>query len=91
VDVCPESCIRLVAVDRIEFGGVGERLGVDRGVFGVELGDMAPGELGRGVGTALLKNETRCIRCGLCAERCPVNVITMEAFSIKGQEVLAGA
>jgi len=91
VDVCPESCIRLVAVDRIEFGGVGERLGADKRAFGVELGDMAPQELRLGFGTALLKNETRCIRCGLCAERCPVNVITMEAFSIKGQEVLAGA
>ncbi len=33
-------------------------------------------------GSAMIKDETRCIRCGLCAERCPVQVITMEAYHI---------
>ena len=28
----------------------------------------------------MVKDETICIRCGLCAERCPVRTITMEAF-----------
>ena len=31
----------------------------------------------------MVKDETRCIRCGLCAIRCPVNEITMEAFHFK--------
>ena len=30
----------------------------------------------------MVKDETICIRCGLCAERCPVNTITMEAFEV---------
>ena len=31
-------------------------------------------------GAVLLKDETACIRCGLCARRCPSGVITMQAF-----------
>jgi NAD-dependent dihydropyrimidine dehydrogenase PreA subunit len=31
--------------------------------------------------SAIIKDEDRCIRCGLCAQRCPVNAITMEQFS----------
>jgi ferredoxin len=30
----------------------------------------------------MVKDETICIRCGLCAERCPVHTITMEAFEV---------
>jgi ferredoxin len=31
---------------------------------------------------AIVKDEARCIRCGLCAERCPTGAITMEALEI---------
>ncbi len=50
-------------------------------LYGVELDDVAADELGVITGSAMLKDETRCIRCGLCAERCPVDVITMEAYT----------
>ncbi len=43
---------------------------------------MAPEELGEGVGSVMLKDETRCIRCGLCAARCPANTITMESYNL---------
>ena len=33
---------------------------------------------------AILKDETLCIRCGLCAERCPVGAVTMERVEAIG-------
>jgi ferredoxin len=51
-------------------------------LFRVELDDVAAEELGIITGSAMIKDETRCIRCGLCAERCPVQVITMEAYHL---------
>ena len=32
--------------------------------------------------SAILKDESRCIRCGLCAVRCPTDAMTMEKFTI---------
>jgi len=28
----------------------------------------------------MLKDETTCIRCGLCASRCPTHAVTMKKF-----------
>jgi ferredoxin len=33
-------------------------------------------------GGAILKDEDRCIRCGLCADRCPTGAVTMELLEI---------
>ena len=80
VDVCPESCLRLVPLEQITFGaGTLEHIQSQGELYAVELDDVAAEELGVITGSAMLKDETRCIRCGLCAARCPVNVITMEA------------
>jgi NADPH-dependent glutamate synthase beta subunit-like oxidoreductase/NAD-dependent dihydropyrimidine dehydrogenase PreA subunit len=69
VDVCPEQCIDLVALARIASAGKPESL----------LPDGTPLRF-LGGGAALIKDETACIRCGLCARRCPAGTITMQSF-----------
>jgi ferredoxin len=43
---------------------------------------LTPGELNATEGSVMVKDETICIRCGLCAERCPAHTITMEGFEV---------
>ena len=63
VDVCPTSCLKLTAFDTLAPSPALTRL----------LGDGDATAV-----TAILKDEDRCIRCGLCAMRCPADAITME-------------
>jgi NADPH-dependent glutamate synthase beta subunit-like oxidoreductase len=67
-DVCPESCLRLV--DIADLRGH-ENL---QSAFLARYGRVP----GRGEQAAIIKDEARCIRCGLCAVRCPTGAITME-------------
>lgn len=81
VDVCPEDCLQLVPLNQIEFPDETlEHIRNNVELYAVELDDVAAEELGVITGSAMLKDETKCIRCGLCAARCPVNVISMEAY-----------
>ncbi len=79
VDVCPRYCFRMVKLDEIEGDEHLEQL--VEGCFGVSL-ERIRNE--RGVlpesGTAMIKDESMCIQCGLCAKRCPTGAISMETF-----------
>jgi formate dehydrogenase (NADP+) beta subunit len=68
VDVCPTVCLKLVTFDRLA-------LSPELETAASEL-NLDPADL-----SAIIKDEERCIRCGLCAERCPTTAITMEKFS----------
>lgn len=66
-DVCPELCLRLVSLETLE-GGSELDSALD---FVLDGGE-------RSSASAIIKDETKCIRCALCATRCPVDAITME-------------
>jgi ferredoxin len=83
VDVCPENCLELVSLDRITFDqATTAQLADVRELLGLELGDIRAEELGVITGSAMIKDESRCLRCGLCAARCPAGTITMESFNL---------
>lgn len=75
VDVCPMDCLKLVRYDSLE---------MDREVAAF---------IGRGDGgaplAAMLKDETACIRCGLCQRRCPTGAVQLMEFLFE-EEVVYG-
>jgi len=83
VDVCPENCLQLVPLKEFEFPSETlQQMAATSDSRALELLHLSPEELAAGEGSVMVKDETICIRCGLCAERCPVNTITMEAFEV---------
>ncbi len=87
VDVCPENCLQLVPLNQFSFSDeTRQQLAATSDSRALELLHLSPQELSSGEGSVMVKDETICIRCGLCAERCPVKTITMEAFEVFDRE-----
>jgi NADPH-dependent glutamate synthase beta subunit-like oxidoreductase len=69
-DVCPEKCLTFVPLERVEMPP--EQLESALDSYGHDRDQPL---------TVLLKDDTVCIRCGLCALRCPTEAMTMERFN----------
>ena len=75
VDICPESCIELVTLDRVDAAAELQEI---QQAYDIVIN----GATDDNVGSVMIKDEDRCIRCGLCAMRCPVACITMEGYAV---------
>ncbi|HSP07931.1 MAG TPA: FAD-dependent oxidoreductase, partial [Acidobacteriota bacterium] len=75
VDICPEFCLKLVPVEDLDLPQEAlEKI--------VESRDLAGQTL-----SAMIKDDEKCIRCGLCALRCPTDAMTMEVFHYEEREI----
>ena len=71
-DICPQNCIEIIPRNNINYPE--ETVGIMVEKFEMNLQTLTD------KGMVLIKNEEICIRCGLCAKRCPAGTIKMEAF-----------
>jgi NADPH-dependent glutamate synthase beta subunit-like oxidoreductase len=76
VDVCPEYCLAIVPFESLDLDDATRAGLAERAeANGLPL-------------SAMVKDDDRCIRCGLCAVRCPTEAMTMEKFSIRERETV---
>ncbi len=92
VDVCPDDCLHLVGLSQVARDD--RLLDLAEKTWGIdpqEIAASSPEELDA-LGAVMLKDETACIRCALCATRCPTHAFTMRRFVFHRQlETAPGA
>jgi NADPH-dependent glutamate synthase beta subunit-like oxidoreductase len=77
VDICPEYCLKLVPLEQLEVDDATKAKLMQQ----YNLDPFQPA-------TAMLKDDDTCIRCGLCAIRCPTDAMTMEVFYYEEKETV---
>lgn len=74
-DICPEDCIEILPSALVRS-------------MPEQARELAPILIeGRREGAILIKNDEVCIRCGLCAARCPAGTITMQSFHVREEAI----
>jgi NADPH-dependent glutamate synthase beta subunit-like oxidoreductase len=70
VDICPEYCLKLVPAEQLDLpdGQIAQ--------LQQHYGHDALATI-----SAMIKDDEKCIRCGLCAIRCPTDAMTMEMMA----------
>ena len=77
VDICPEYCLKLVPLASLEIDDETKSRLLEQ----YALDPMSPA-------SAMIKDDETCIRCGLCAVRCPTDAMTMELFYYEEHELI---
>ncbi|MDZ7308430.1 MAG: FAD-dependent oxidoreductase, partial [candidate division KSB1 bacterium] len=75
VDICPEYCLKLVPFEQLDLDPETRSTLLEH----YQLDPFQPV-------AAMLKDDETCIRCGLCAIRCPTDAMTMEVFYYEEKE-----
>jgi ferredoxin len=78
-DICPEDCFSFVPLEEVDISEQDKR-----NIYN-NLGYRENEPV-----TVLLKDDEKCIRCGLCAHICPTGAMTMERIIVKEEPVHAG-
>jgi NADPH-dependent glutamate synthase beta subunit-like oxidoreductase len=76
VDICPEYCLKLIPLAELDVDESSKTQLIAH--YGIDPFQPA---------SAMLKDDDTCIRCGLCALRCPTDAMTMEVFYYEQKEV----
>jgi NADPH-dependent glutamate synthase beta subunit-like oxidoreductase len=80
VDVCPENLIKLVGLQQVRSDrGLMQIASDSLGIQEADLAGYSDQELAD-LGGIMLKDESTCIRCAMCASRCPTHAIQMKEF-----------
>jgi NADPH-dependent glutamate synthase beta subunit-like oxidoreductase len=80
VDVCPQGILRLVPISTLASDpGWRAQASAFFGMTPAAFEALPPAQLDE-MGAVMLKDETTCIRCAMCASRCPTHAVTMQRF-----------
>lgn len=83
VDACPSYCLKIVPISDIVGNETLKKVVFNQ--YGISLDNFQSGEykekLPEGA-SVMIKDEEKCIRCGLCESRCPTGAVTMELFEV---------
>jgi len=83
VDVCPQGIIRLIGLSTL----INDGEWLDAAARDLEVPPeylkSLPAEQLDELGGVMTKDESSCIRCAMCASRCPTHAITMQRFEFQ--------
>jgi formate dehydrogenase (NADP+) beta subunit len=81
VDICPQHCLKLVPYDELGIENTDESALREFSGLTEDARSLS----------AMIKDDEACIRCGLCAIRCPTQAMTMEIMTYETAECVGAA